>query len=65
VGLSLNVGRLNGGVTDALYLGAVLPGVVRGIEDHGYSLTFGIKVPAFLMVILGGINTARLTSCRD
>ena len=44
VGLSLNVGRLNGGGVDALHLGAVLPVAVRGVEDHGYTLTFGIKV---------------------
>ena len=29
---------------DALYLGAVLPAAVKGVEDHGYSLTFGVKV---------------------
>lgn len=44
MGLSLNVGRLNSNVTDALHLGAVLPAAVRGVEDHGYSVTFGIKV---------------------
>lgn len=51
VGLSLNVGRLNSGVTDALHLGAVLPAAVRGVEDHGYSLTFGIKVHSNLDMV--------------
>jgi hypothetical protein len=28
----------------ALLPGQVVPAVVRSVEDHGYSLTFGIKV---------------------
>ena len=29
---------------EALVAGQVLPAVVKSVEDHGYSLTFGIKV---------------------
>lgn len=51
MGLSLNVGRLNGSGTDTLHLGAVLPAVVKGVEDHGYSLSFGIKASFFIQLV--------------
>ena len=43
--LSLHVARLNGAAGGGgLHPGAVLPAAVKAVEDHGYSLTFGIKV---------------------
>lgn len=45
VALSLHVARLNGPAgADGLHAGAVVPAAVKAVEDHGYSLTFGIKV---------------------
>lgn len=43
--LSLLVSRLNAGVAhDALVSGVPIAASVRSVEDHGYTLTFGIKV---------------------
>ncbi len=64
IGLSLNVGRLNGGGTDALHLGAVLPAAVKAVEDHGYSLTFGVKLSATMHPHLECPSGARPAHCR-
>jgi rRNA biogenesis protein RRP5 len=43
--LSLHVSRTNSGMGMlGLAEGAVLPAVVKSVEDHGYVLTLGIKV---------------------
>lgn len=43
--LSLHIARVTGGAGfEALQPGAVVPAAVRVVEDHGYSLSFGIKV---------------------
>ncbi len=45
VALSLHVARLNGlGGAEAITNGAVLPAAVKSVEDHGYALSFGVKV---------------------
>jgi hypothetical protein len=45
VALSLHVARLaGGGGLEALQPGALVPAAVKAVEDHGYSLSFGIKV---------------------
>lgn len=47
---------------DALYLGAVLPAAVKGVEDHGYSLTFGVKVrclcPEWQVISIAALHVA-------
>jgi len=43
--LSLRVGKVNASLgKEALVEGMALPACVKNVEDHGYSLTFGIKV---------------------
>ena len=45
ISLSLHVGRINSGLSaSALTPGLALPAAVKSVEDHGYTLTFGIKV---------------------
>jgi hypothetical protein len=45
VALSLHIARLTGAAgLDALQPGVVVPAAVKAVEDHGYSLSFGIKV---------------------
>ncbi len=47
VQLSLHVARANEGLgAEGVKEGAALPACVRSVEDHGYLLTFGIKVGA-------------------
>ena len=44
ISLSLHVGRINSGLSaSALSPGLALPAAVKSVEDHGYTLTFGIK----------------------
>jgi hypothetical protein len=45
VALSLHIARLASSAgLEALQPGALVPAAVKAVEDHGYSLTFGIKV---------------------
>ena len=45
INLSLHVGRMNAGLSAASVVpGTALPAAVKGVEDHGYTLSFGIKV---------------------
>lgn len=45
ISLSLHVGRINSGLSAAaLTPGLALPAAVKSVEDHGYTLFFGIKV---------------------
>ena len=45
VHLSLHVGRINAGISAASAVpGTALPAAVKGVEDHGYTLSLGIKV---------------------
>jgi len=45
VHLSLHVGRINAGLNAASVVpGTALPAAVKGVEDHGYTLSLGIKV---------------------
>lgn len=58
VALSLHVARLaGGGGLEALQPGAVVPAAVKAVEDHGYSLSFGIKV-GFVGTLLDVCNVA-------
>ena len=53
ISLSLHVGRINSGLTAAaLSPGLALPAAVKSVEDHGYTLTFGIKVCTMAFVVL-------------
>ena len=55
--LSLHVGRVNGGLSaTALTPGLALPAAVKSVEDHGYTLTFGIKVRTLLSLRSWGIG---------
>ena len=48
--LSLRVARQNAGYSaDSLVEGLSLPACVRSAEDHGYTLTLGIKVASCAM----------------
>ena len=45
ISLSLRVGLINSGISAAsVGPGTALPAAVKGVEDHGYTLSFGIKV---------------------
>ena len=56
--LSLHVARLASSAgLEALQPGALVPAAVKAVEDHGYSLSFGIKVGG--AVRLGCVNCRR------
>lgn len=43
--LSLRVALLNAGLSkEGIVEGLALPGCVRSVEDHGYTVSLGIKV---------------------
>ena len=47
--LSLEVGRQNVGLSAAVITqGITLPACVKAVEDHGYTVTFGIQVETVL-----------------